>query len=45
MDKKSEPEDSRTMIEIMQAKRKATEKSIEESKSKNENQAESVEER
>lgn len=45
MDKKEEVHDNRTMIEVMQAKRKATEQSIEESKTKQENKTESVDER
>lgn len=45
MDKKEEVQDNRSMMEVMQAKRKATEQSIEESKTKQESKTESIDER
>jgi len=45
MEKKEQVQDGRSMMEVMQAKRKATEQSIEEQKSKQENKTESVDER
>ncbi len=45
MDKKEEVWDNRSMMEVMQAKRKATEQSIEESKTKQESKTESIDER
>ena len=45
MDKKEAVQDNRSMMEVMQAKRKATEQSIEESKTKQESKTESIDER
>lgn len=45
MDKKEAVQDNRSMMEVMQAKRKATERSIEESKTKQESKTESIDER